>query len=330
MERELVAHKASKITVVQDLLDVINSMKQEDASVMGYEFFPVTMKKLQGYSCLHGFSNYKHFKIPKKSGGYREISAPRDKSFKAILQYLKEILESLYTPSDYAMGFTSGRSIVTNAENHVGKNYVFNIDLKDFFPSIERWRVASRLRLAPFEFSEEVANTIADLCCIRVGGENGVRYVLPQGAPTSPIITNMVCDRLDENLGKLAKWYRVEYTRYADDITFSSNHNVYRRNSAFRKQLKRIIEEQHFTINSAKTRLQKRGTRQEVTGVTVNERANVRRGYVRDIRNALYIWKRYGHSAAESRFTKKYRAEKGRVKAGTPSLVNVISGGRSI
>ena len=326
MERELVAHKASKITVVQDLLDVINSMKQEDASVMGYEFFPVTMKNLQGYSCLHGFSNYKHFKIPKKSGGYREISAPRDKSFKAILQYLKEILESLYSPSDYAMGFTSGRSVVTNAENHVGKNYVFNIDLKDFFPSIERWRVASRLRLAPFEFSEEVANTIADLCCIRVGGDNGVRYVLPQGAPTSPIITNMVCDRLDENLGKLAKWYRVEYTRYADDITFSSNHNVYRRKSAFRKQLKRIIEEQHFTINSAKTRLQKRGTRQEVTGVTVNERTNVRHAYVRDIRNALYIWKRYGHSAAESRFTIKYRAEKGYVKAGTPSLVNVISG----
>ena len=151
-------------------------------------------------------------------------------------------------------------------------------------------------------------------------------YVLPQGAPTSPIITNMICDKLDRRLAGLAKRFGLHYTRYADDITFSSMHNVYQKNSPFRKELERIITDQGFTMNDTKTRLQKKGSRQEVTGIIVSDKLNVTRKYVQDIRNILYMWDRYGYNVAYSKFFPKYKAEKGHVKKGDPDLINVIEG----
>ena len=151
-------------------------------------------------------------------------------------------------------------------------------------------------------------------------------YVLPQGAPTSPIITNMICDKLDHRLGGLARRFGLNYTRYADDITFSSMHNVFQENSDFRKELVRIISDQRFVINDKKTRLQKRGSRQEVTGIIISDRLNVSQKYVRDIRNILYMWEKYGYSVAYAKFFPKYKEEKGHVKKGNPDLVNVIDG----
>ena len=151
-------------------------------------------------------------------------------------------------------------------------------------------------------------------------------YVLPQGAPTSPIITNMICDTLDRRLAGLAKRFGLCYTRYADDITFSSMHNVYQKDGDFRKELIRIIQSQGFTINEKKTRLQKIGGRQEVTGIIVSDKLNVTKKYVRDIRNILYIWDRYGFGVAYSKFFPKYKEEKGHVKKGNPDLVNVLDG----
>lgn len=151
-------------------------------------------------------------------------------------------------------------------------------------------------------------------------------YVLPQGAPTSPIITNMICDKLDHRLGGLARRFGLNYTRYADDITFSSMHNVFQENSDFRKELARIIGDQGFVINDKKTRLQKRGSRQEVTGIILSDRLNVSQKYVRDIRNILYMWEKYGYSVAYAKFFPKYKEEKGHVKKGNPDLVNVIDG----
>jgi hypothetical protein len=150
--------------------------------------------------------------------------------------------------------------------------------------------------------------------------------VLPQGAPTSPIITNMICDTLDRRLAGLAKRFGLHYTRYADDITFSSMHYVYAQNGEFRKELKRIVTDQGFTINEKKTRLQKIGSRQEVTGIIVSNKLNVTQKYVRDIRNILYIWEKYGFTAAMSKFLPKYKIEKGHVKKGNPDIRNVIDG----
>ena len=151
-------------------------------------------------------------------------------------------------------------------------------------------------------------------------------YVLPQGAPTSPVITNMICDKLDHRLAGLAKRFGLHFSRYADDITFSSMHNVYQTGGAFRKELQRIITDQGFTINEAKTRLQKKGARQEVTGIIVSEKLNVTQKYVREIRNILYMWDRYGYNVAYSKFYPKYKEEKGHVKKGNPDLINVIDG----
>ncbi len=248
-----------------------------------------------------------------------------------LLTSVNELLKAMYTPSDYAMGFAEGRSVVSNANIHKGQNYVFNIDLKDFFPSIEQPRVWKRLQLAPFNFPEKIASLIAGMCSMKEtrsfdDGHQETFYVLPQGAPTSPIITNMICDTLDRRLAGLAKRFGLHYSRYADDITFSSMHHVYHKNGEFRKELRRIITDQHFTINDDKTRLQKKGARQEVTGIIVSEKLNVTQKYVRDVRNILYIWDRYGYPSALANFTPKYKEEKGHVKKGNPNLENVIDG----
>ena len=335
MDRKQIAQQASQLKTKEDLLNLLNQIKKAEIEEMGFDasmFHPFTEKQLNFYcNPNHAFHRYRRFKIEKKSGGFRQITAPRKQTFMMMLSAVNEILKSKYTPSNYAMGFTEGRSVVTNASIHKGQNYVFNIDLKDFFPSIHQARVWKRLQVKPFCFTQPIANLIAGLCAMKEvrEDEKGKKYnvyVLPQGAPTSPIITNMICDRLDFLLGAVAKRFGLNYSRYADDITFSSMHNVYQKDSAFRKELVRIIEDQGFTINEAKTRLQKKGARQEVTGIIVSDKLNVTQKYVRDIRNILYIWDRYGYNVAYGKFFPKYKEEKGHVKKGNPDLMNVIEG----
>lgn len=335
MDKKEIRESISQVTTREELLDLLNIIHTDELSKMGVcadKIYPFTMKHLSYYcNPNHTFHRYRQFKIRKKSGGFRQITAPRNRSYISILRAINEILKATYTPSNYAMGFTEGRSVVTNAGVHKGQNYIFNIDLKDFFPSIEQPRIWKRLQIPPFNFTEEIASVIAGLCSMREirteedGNEHYV-YILPQGAPTSPIITNMICDKLDHRLAGLAKRFGLRYTRYADDITFSSMHYVYAMGGEFRKELERIIKDQGFTINETKTRLQKFGSRQEVTGIIVSNKLNVNRDYVRDIRNILYIWDRYGYSSAMAKFLPKYKMEKGHVKKGNPDLANVISG----
>ena len=166
--------------------------------------------------------------------------------------------------------------------------------------------------------------TAAWSCCA-TNSESG-KNVLPQGAPTSPLLTNAICDRLDRQLTALSKKYGLHYSRYADDITFSSMHNVYQEDSDFRKELKTIIEGQNFCINDKKTRLLRTGQRQEVTGLTVNSKVNVTRKYVRDIRYILHLWESKGYAFAYSKFYKFYKTEKGYIKKGEPVMENVIGG----
>ena len=442
----------------EDLLHILNVVKP---LLYGKKAVPFKLQQLTWYANPKlGGKRYTEFKIQKKSGSQRSIHAPI-KGLKALQKTLAFVLQCVYEPHMAATGFVHGKSIVDNAKLHVGSKYVYNIDLKDFFPSIDQARVWKCLQLKPFNLNSsnesddllsindqvvkislqrfysfkaestserrllveykglklitgwhtlklrsgekiiykieqnidsdsgsmfiytdrssfellkeyistnqpdkagdeahlyvslinlcfshqkkkrtknnrtKLANLIASICCtqmeverITVNGEweKVKRNVLPQGAPTSPILTNIVCQKLDFLLTGMAKRFGLKYSRYADDITFSSMHNVYRPESEFLKELKRIILEQNFHIKESKTRLQKDGYRKEVTGLLVNDKVNVQKRYIKQLRMWLYYWERYGYKRASEFFLQQYIADKGHVKSGKPDMGNVISG----
>lgn len=323
--KEEIRKRVKRMKNKKDLLLLMDYIKSDEICNKSH---PFTMGQISFYCNPNSIPNskrYYEFFIAKKSGGQRHISAPVN-DLKDIQTCLNIIFKAIYEPSQWAMGFTRKRSVVDNASVHVGQNYVFNLDIKDFFPSIPQARVWGRLKVKPFCFTLEIAGVVAGLCCMKLVTDTSVRYVLPQGAPTSPLLTNAICDKLDYKLSRLAQHYGLKYSRYADDITFSSKHNVYQKNSRFMKSLFAIIQEQGFQVNEAKTRLQKKGSRQEVTGLIVSDKVNVTRKYIEDIRNVLYIWRRYGLAAAKYRFAIHYRKEKGHVKEYVPPLEYVIEG----
>jgi RNA-directed DNA polymerase len=165
------------------------------------------------YLLYRGGKKYESFDLPKKSGGMRRISAPTS-SIKILQKRLNQVLRTVYAPRSGVHGFTLGRSIVTNADRHVKKRLVLNIDLEDFFPCIHFGRVRGMFASAPYNLPVEVAQVLAQVCT-----HEGR---LPQGAPTSPIVSNIVCAPLDTGLRTLAQSHGCTYTRYADDITFST------------------------------------------------------------------------------------------------------------
>lgn len=302
-----------------------------DAKIMlcGEECRPVQLKSLTYYAnpdiCKE---RYKTFTIRKKSGGERKIHAPV-KGLKSILRSLNFVLHCMFEPHKAATGFVPDKSIVDNALLHVGHNYVYNLDLKDFFHSFDRNRVKLGFMNKPFNLSKErepLAFLLASLCTHSFEIEGEIKTVLPQGSPTSPTITNILCVNLDRRLNGLANRFGAVYSRYADDITFSSPHNIYK-NEDFNKELKRIIEEdQKLFINPKKTRLQRAGFRQETTGLIVNEKVNVQRRYLKQIRMWLYYWEKYGYEKAQQIFKRDYIADKGHVKNMEAHLVNVLDG----
>lgn len=427
----------------EDFLHLLNEAKP---LVYGEKTIPFELKQLSWYSNPKlAKKRYTEFKVKKKSGAERTIHAPVN-GLKAIQKTLSFILQSVYEPHKAATGFVKEKSIVDNAKEHVGNKYVYNIDLKDFFPSIDQARVWKCMQLKPFNLTpstnenlfekeitevsfekikevfeathaiiketkigsflnlvdsnngnkvvlkikidsnakisgttmedkikdiktnhafyltktkdktqirlthkdefinniksislskQNIANMIASLCCtaIHVERKNAagewetvVSNVLPQGAPTSPVLSNVICQRLDYLLSAVAKRFGLKYTRYADDMTFSSMHNVYQPESDFLKELHRIVADQGFHIKESKTRLQKEGFRQEVTGLLVNEKVNVQKRYIKQLRMWLYYWESYGYDRAQSFFQQQYIADKGFAIKGRPDMINVIDG----
>lgn len=413
-----------KMQSKEDLLHLLNEAKP---LVYGAKAVPFELKQLTWYANPKlGGKRYAEFKIKKKSGAARSIHAPV-KGLKSLQKTLSFVLQCVFEPHHAAMGFVRDKSIVDNARLHEASKYVYNIDLKDFFPSVDQARVWKCFQLKPFnltdsemaseeenttrlqtgvrkfvtdhkeriyykiqdnslilvidkkenyrkykkrltghlikpnvpllgieagdreklrEYNREVneiifedakryilsteniealnrlvssrknlANIIASLCCteMEVERKNATgewekvkRNVLPQGAPTSPVITNIVCQRLDHLLSGVARRFGLKYSRYADDITFSSMHNVYQPESDFLKELRRIILEQGFHIKESKTRLQKDGYRKEVTGLLVNEKANVQQRYIKQLRMWLHRWEIFGYHRAAEYFIKDY------------------------
>lgn len=321
MEKSEITAQLSSVQSAKDLAHLLDQIKRDEFAKVRYS---ITKKMLRHYSSdAINPKRFRTFHIRKKSGGQREIKAPC-RQLDVILTCVNILLNAVYKPSDAAMGFTAGKSVLNNARIHVGHNYVFNIDLKDFFPSIPQARVWKRLQLPPFSFPVEVANIVAGLCCSY--DETVNLNVLPQGSPASPLLTNAICDNLDRRMKGVAKRFGLHYTRYADDMTFSSMHNVYQEGGEFRTEIKRIITGQGFRMNEAKTRLQKTGARQEVTGLTVNAIANVSRKYISDLRWILHVWETEGYAKAYALFYPKYKHEKGYIKKGEPVMENVVGG----
>jgi retron-type reverse transcriptase len=243
--------------------------------------------------------HYHRYSIAKKTGGLRSISAPKPALAAAQRWVLDNLLERIAVEPQ-AHGFVRGRSIVTNATPHVGRKVVCNLDLKDFFPSITFRRVKGLFHRAGY--SEHVATVLALLCTEppRVAAElDGKVYrvalgdrVLPQGACTSPALTNVLCRRLDRRLRGLAARHGFTYTRYADDLTFSGdNAGAVGR---LLRSARSILQAEGFTEHPRKTRVMRRGARQEVTGLTVNARPAVSRREVRTLRAILHNAARHG------------------------------------
>lgn len=252
---------------------------------------------------------YRIFHVPKANGGTREIMAPHPR-LKEAQRLLGRALNAAYQPPSTVHGFTAGRSALTNARAHVGNRWVFNIDLENFFPSISFGRVRAMLRTRPYAMGDEAAQLIASLCC-----HDGV---LAQGAPTSPILANMVTAMMDTHLRNYAAANRCRYTRYADDLTFSTPIRRFPAALAERRadgtltvhpDLATIIARYGFTVNPGKTRLAFHSEQQQVTGLVVNNRPNLPRTTIRQIRGMMHAWLRHG-DAAEATFTSEFDAKR--------------------
>lgn len=329
IETAQVYYIRKKFSELQSKEDLVKLLSYVNCFLYDNELSNIQLKSLNYYANPYICNNrYQSFNIRKKSGADRCINAPV-KGLKTILRSLNVVLQSIYEPSDVVTGFVNKKSIVDNASKHIQNNYVFNIDLKDFFHTFDRNRVKLGFMYAPFNLKgerEPLAFLLASLCTHPIDIDGKMKFVLPQGSPTSPTLTNILCNNLDRRLNGLAKRFGAIYSRYADDITFSSYHNIYK-NDEFIDELHRIIEnDQKLSINANKTRMQKAGYRQEVTGLIVNHKVNLRSKYVKQIRMWLYYWEKYGYEKAQQIFIKDYINEKGHVKKDTAKLLNVIEG----
>lgn len=228
---------------------------------------------------------YNTLEIPKKNGDTRTICVPnknlkkvQKKLYNKLSTYYDEIKTQNNFTSKISHGFEKNRSIVTNAEVHKNKRYVVNLDLLVFFPSINFGRVRSYfIKNNYFEINDDIATILAQLTCYK--------GTLPQGASTSPLIANMICNIMDIRILKIAKKYRLDYTRYADDLTFSTNNKYFLNDyDKFLEDIKNIIHRSGFELNSKKTRLLFSNSRQEVTGLVVNKKISVPKKYYKNTR----------------------------------------------
>lgn len=246
---------------------------------------------------------YYSFEIPKKKGGTRKIQSPNadlisiQKKLNYYLQavYLlvkpKEVHGFVIKPKDFELT----HSIVTNASAHTNKKHLLNIDLKDFFPSISAKRVRHVLVKEVGLNDSQIADAIALLCTYQ--------KALPTGAPTSPVLANFACLPMDKELASYCRLCDITFTRYADDLSFSSNDYF---TSDIIKCVRTIIEKHQFTINEKKFRLLSSKSKQVVTGITVNKKVNVDRTYIRNLRATLHHIRTCGIAEASN---KHYTAE---------------------
>lgn len=234
-------------------------------------------------------------KLKSKKNKIRELYIPNEKLKKIQTWILYRILYKVEV-QECVKGFKVGSSIVDNALPHINKKYVLNLDFKNFFDNIKEKQLNSFF--LSIGYNRVIADSLSKLCSY-----NGF---LPQGSPSSPYLSNLVCRDLDANIMEYVESKNITYTRYADDLTFSSNENP----ENLLSRLEEIIVNENFKINEKKTRIQCRNQRQLVTGLVVNKKVNVPREYIRELRSEIYYCKRFGvsgHMDREGIFYSNYK-----------------------
>ncbi|MCH8490987.1 MAG: retron St85 family RNA-directed DNA polymerase [Oceanicaulis sp.] len=258
-------------------------LKNEVPIIFDFNHLCLLLERNRRYlaSAINSSSNhYREFEIPKRSGGKRIISAP----FPALLECQRWILRSILTKVELhssAHAFTRNKSIISNSKIHVGQEHFLKIDLENFFPSISINQVINVFK--SLGYTHKVSFFLASLCCHN--------DVLPQGAPTSPALSNIVAKNLDKRLMSFAKKFNLRYTRYADDLGFSGKsipvkHIDYITN---------IIESCGFTVNNKKTVLQQKCHKRIITGISIAENViKVPRQYKRKLKLEIHFIRKYG------------------------------------
>lgn len=224
--------------------------------------------------------HYRRVQLPKKSGGFRTLSVP-DEVLKTIQRRIAEVLLSHMPVSGYATAYRFGSSTLGNASPHTGKALVLKLDILHFFDSI-RYRDVKDAAFPAEIYGEPLRILLAMLCYYQ--------DALPQGAPSSPAITNILLYAFDEYVGAWCRQRQIAYTRYCDDLTFSGDFDPAQVIDLVRLELGKM----GLLLNGQKTRLQRPGQQQTVTGLVVNERPRVSAAYRRRLRQELYYCRKFG------------------------------------
>ena len=224
--------------------------------------------------------HYRKAKLPKKNGGFRNLSVP-DEVLKSIQKRIAEVLLIHMPVSRYAKAYRFGSSTLRNAKHHVGKQVVLKLDILHFFDSIRYSTVKDKL--FPEEIYAEPLRILLTMLCYH-------KDALPQGAPSSPAITNIILYEFDEQLGQWCREHGIAYTRYCDDMTFSGDFEPSEAIRYVRLELKKM----GFLLNEQKTRIQRPGQQQTVTGIVVNEKLSIPADYRRKLRQELYYCRKFG------------------------------------
>ncbi|MEY8700420.1 retron Ec67 family RNA-directed DNA polymerase/endonuclease [Streptococcus ferus] len=258
----------------------LKSVQKNIAELLWQEQLWINHEKEEKYIKDKKMSREENFRIQT----FSEVIEDMNSGYKLTLETKKDYRFQ----NDIIQAFEKGKSILTNAQVHRNKKYIVSIDLKDFFDSFTFYRVKGYFeKNRDFQLSKEIAMTLANLVCYK--------SKLPQGAPSSPILTNMIGRILDSRILKICKKYRLKYTRYADDMTFSTNDDAIIKTMAnFLSELNNVIENAGFKINEKKTRISYWNSRQLVTGLVVNKRVNIPREYykaTKGMAHQLYLGK---------------------------------------
>lgn len=274
-----------------------------------------------------GIDHYCRFEIPKRSGGVRLISSPKP-NLRASQEWIRESVLSFIRPHSAAMAFRPGVSIVDNARVHERSAIVVRMDVKDFFPSITFPRVRGYFQ--SLGYNPGIASVLALLCTdarrvqVTHGGMTKIVALenrsLPQGAVTSPDLANLIAGKLDRRLHGLAKSTNWTYTRYADDLVFSTKDEQGSPHRLIRT-VTTIVEDEGFEINTEKTRIMRSPNRQTVTGLLVNDEVSLTRRDLRRIRSFLHHCETEGIDQVSARIGKDARA----VARGYISFVHMVS-----
>lgn len=256
--------KLPVIKNVSQLLEILDISSEEETRY----FYKENRKKYL----------YNHIYIPKKNGQFRLIEIP-DSKIMSIQRAINDVILKNFSMTKSCCGFVKGKSLINNAKPHVQSKTLMKIDIKDFFPSIKLNQVVYQFRY--FGYGMNVSRYLGYLCV----NEN---YSLPQGAPTSPSLSNLVCIKMDKRIEKYCKNKSLKYTRYADDITISSKEylNIQECNK-IRDFIYFILKDEGFEPNYKKYKRFVNGQRLQVTGIIVNDKINVSKKYYRELDNAI-------------------------------------------